>query len=88
MNSPGAVLASTVTAVSAPRNPSIISCLHGWSDYGDAQTAALGFVPVAIHFNFFPLLNHIGPVATAEALTNASDKERSEDEKQKSPLCE
>ncbi|KIX06275.1 uncharacterized protein Z518_04250 [Rhinocladiella mackenziei CBS 650.93] len=50
-------------------------------------TAALGFVPVAIHFKFFPLINRIGPVATAEALTKASDEERSDEEKRTSPLC-
>ncbi|OQV05683.1 hypothetical protein CLAIMM_10376 [Cladophialophora immunda] len=49
--------------------------------------AALGFVPVAIHFNFFPLLNQIGPIATAEELTKASDAERSDEDKQHSPLC-
>ncbi|KIW84905.1 hypothetical protein Z517_00293 [Fonsecaea pedrosoi CBS 271.37] len=49
--------------------------------------AALGFVPVAIHFNFFPLLNRIGPIATAEELTKASDAERSDEDKRSSPLC-
>ncbi|KIX94742.1 uncharacterized protein Z520_09432 [Fonsecaea multimorphosa CBS 102226] len=48
--------------------------------------AALGFVPVAIHFDFFPLLNRIGPIATAEELTKASDAERSDEDKQSSPL--
>ncbi|KAH0837425.1 O-methyltransferase [Fonsecaea pedrosoi] len=49
--------------------------------------AALGFIPVAIHFNFFPLLNRIGPIATAEELTKASDAERSDEDKRSSPLC-
>ncbi|OAP64284.1 hypothetical protein AYL99_00256 [Fonsecaea erecta] len=64
MSDPGAVLASTVTAI-----------------------AALGFIPVAVHFNFFPLLNRIGPIATAEELTKASDAERSDEAKLFSPLC-
>lgn len=51
------------------------------------KSAAIGFIPVAIHFNFFLLLNRIGPVATAQELTNASDAERSDGEKQSSPLC-
>ncbi|OAG34209.1 hypothetical protein AYO21_11654 [Fonsecaea monophora] len=49
--------------------------------------AALGFIPVAIHFNFFPLLNRIGPIATAEELTKASNAERSDEDKRSSPLC-
>ncbi|KAK5239178.1 hypothetical protein LTR40_014771, partial [Exophiala xenobiotica] len=51
------------------------------------STAALGFVPVAIYFNLFQLLNKIGPVATASALTHASDEERTEEERTRAPLC-
>ncbi|KEF59875.1 uncharacterized protein A1O9_04723 [Exophiala aquamarina CBS 119918] len=50
--------------------------------------AALGFVPVAVHFNLFGLLNRIGPEATATQLTEASNAERSQEEKTTSPLCE
>ncbi|RMZ90443.1 hypothetical protein DV736_g2318, partial [Chaetothyriales sp. CBS 134916] len=51
-------------------------------------TAALAFVPVAIFFNLFQQLNRIGPVANAAALTEASDEERTEEEKEKAPLCQ
>ncbi|OCT49930.1 hypothetical protein CLCR_07802 [Cladophialophora carrionii] len=49
--------------------------------------AALGFVSVAIHFDLFPLMNRLGPVVTAQELTDASDAERSDEEKRSSPLC-
>lgn len=63
--------------------------MYASEDPADAslQIAALGFIPVAIHFNFFPIINRIGPVASTEALTAASDQERSAEEKNESPLC-
>ncbi|KAL1965294.1 hypothetical protein VTN77DRAFT_5896 [Rasamsonia byssochlamydoides] len=49
--------------------------------------AALGFVPVAIYFDLFATLVRIGKPATSEQITNAANERRSEEEKQKAPLC-
>ncbi|KAI9848029.1 MAG: hypothetical protein M1837_001131 [Sclerophora amabilis] len=49
--------------------------------------AALGFVPVAIHFDLFPILVEIGPSATAEELTEAYNEGRDGGLGRHSPLC-
>jgi hypothetical protein len=36
------------------------------------EVAAIVFIPVAVHFEFFELLNEIEPVTTADELTEAS----------------
>ncbi|KAJ9244202.1 hypothetical protein DTO169E5_1807 [Paecilomyces variotii] len=49
--------------------------------------AALGFVPVAIHFDLFGALVRIGRPATAEEILKACDEARTEEQKRSSPLC-
>ncbi|KAJ9292727.1 hypothetical protein DTO271G3_8541 [Paecilomyces variotii] len=51
------------------------------------SAAALGFVPVAIHFDLFGALVRIGRPATAEEILKACDEPRTEEQKRSSPLC-
>lgn len=59
---PGAALASTVTSVCLEiiLFNDLVCSLH------DVKVAALGFVPVAVHFNLFDILAEIEGPATGE----------------------
>jgi hypothetical protein len=78
---PGAVLAATVTCVSQDLRACLDVILILF------QSAALGFVPVAIRFQFFTALAQIAKPATSQQITDFCNELRTEQDKEVAPLC-
>lgn len=78
---PGAVLAATVTSVSQDRRPCLDVILILF------QSAALGFVPVAVRFQLFNALVQIAKPAASQQITDFCNELRTEQDKEVAPLC-